>query len=118
MKKKTIILFLCLPALFLLLLIYGSLWSGKNLAEHSFNDISPKGYYRVEFWDASRLSFSTWSMEVPVFIRVYDNRRGNLLKETEILDIHSDAQIFWPSQDEKKILIGVSAEFPAEPEPE
>jgi hypothetical protein len=100
------------------LLICASWWSGKHLATLNYEDISPKGYYRLENWGSSSFSFQSWDKEVPAFVRLYDNRSGRLMGESDILDLHGDGEIFWPIDVVPAVRVGGGVSFPAEPESE
>jgi hypothetical protein len=100
------------------LLICASWWSGKHLGTLDYERTSPKGYYRVESWSASRWSFQSWDMDDPAFVRLYDNRSGKLIGESDILDLSGDGKISWPIDIVPTVAVGSRISFPVEPEPE
>jgi hypothetical protein len=69
-------------------------------------------------WSASRWSFQSWDGEDPAFVRLYDNRSGKLMGESDILDLHGDGEIFWPIDIVPAVRVGSRISFPSEPEPE
>jgi hypothetical protein len=116
--KHPVLTFIAKLVAVIALLICASWWSGKHLATFGYKDISPKGYYRLELWEASSWSFQSWDKEVPAFVRLYDNRSGKLMGESDILEMIGNGEIFWPVDTVPTVGVGNQISFPAEPEPE
>lgn len=91
----------------------------KMYAELDSQEISPKGYYRLDFytpflWPASDTFLK---MSSPGFVRFYDNRTGKLLGESDIVELGGNGYVTWPGDDWGNVRIGMYISFPAKPEP-
>lgn len=81
-------------------------------------EVSPKGYYRLEYLKPGPPYFFSMTKQYPRFVRLYDNRTGALLGESDIVDMNGNGEIFWTSKDSPRIRVGMDIEFSAKPEPE
>lgn len=81
-------------------------------------NISPKGYYRLEYLKPGFPYLLSITKQIPMIVRLYDNRSGKLLGESDIVDMNGNGEIFWASTDDPNIQIGMDIVFPASPEPE
>jgi hypothetical protein len=90
----------------------------RVFATSEYASISPKGYYRIEYWKPGFPYLFSLTKDIARFVRLYDNRTGKLIGETEIVDLSSNGQIFWPSKYTPYIIVGVDIQFPVTPEPD
>ena len=121
-------LFLCvLVGLCFAMFLY--FWAEKGLATRRGEVVSPQKWYRVEFYSPCYLSTNNLLMEIPTFIKLYDNRTNRLLYESDIVNERyidqnniSERQgaLLWPDKNDKapKLRAGIGIEFPLQPEPE
>lgn len=95
--------------------IYGpSIFAAKD-----YEAISPKGYYRLEYLRPGFPYLFSMTKQYPRFVRLYDNRAGKLLGESDIVDMNGgNGEIFWTSKDDPNIRVGMDVTFPASPEPD
>jgi len=80
-------------------------WSSTCLpvAQHG---ISPKGWYSVQtcFWD--------WDYEAYYgYFKLYDNRTGKLIAESDFGTVMGNSRIFWPSKSKQRFHVGVGGGF-------
>jgi hypothetical protein len=96
--------------------IYIAICGPKSFAKSDFTVISPKGHYRLEFLAPGFLYVFGLTKEMPEFVRLYDNRTGKMLAESDIVDLSNNGEILWPSKLTPYIHVGGSVEFFVAPE--
>ena len=116
-KKAWKIFLYALAGLCCLVLFF--IWAQKGLGTKRGAYISPKGWYRVEFYTPFALSSAYWAMATPTFIKVYDQRTNKRLYESDIVDTGGDGVIFWPDNNDKtpNLSVGMNISIPLPPEP-
>jgi hypothetical protein len=108
------LLFVLLAAVCTWVTIYGP----TVFAVKEDEDISPKGYYRLEYMIPGFPYLFSMTTSMPRFVRLYDNRSGELLGESEIVELSGNGRIFWPSKYSSRIRVGVDVQFFVPPEPD
>jgi hypothetical protein len=117
MKNRRAVRWL-LPGLFVIAVAYVLICGSHVFANKVDQDVSPKGYYRLEYLKPGFPFLLRITKQMPRIIRLYDNRSGKLLGESDIVDLNGNGEIFWASKDNPNIRIGMDVAFPASPEPE
>lgn len=95
--------------------IYGS----RIFAIHKGTYISPDGHYRLEYLRPGPPYLFSMTKQYPRFVRLYDNRTGRLLSESDIVDMNGgNGEIYWPTKEMPTIRVGMEIEFPVSLEAE
>lgn len=97
---------------------YVSIYGPKVFATKLEDDVSPKGYYRLEYLKPGFPYLFSLKKQIPMIVRLYDNRSGELLSESDIIDFNGNGEVFWPSKYSPLIRVGMDIEFPVPPEPD
>jgi hypothetical protein len=115
--KKTRIVGLSMGLLSLMAMAWFSIYGPTVFGKPAGTYVSPKGFYRLEYVIPGPPYMFSLSKQSPRFIRLYDNRTGKLLSQSDIIDTNGgNGRIRWPSKEVPAILVGMDVEFAAAPE--
>jgi hypothetical protein len=81
-----------------------SIWvvfSPKAYATFSYQRVSPDQRFRLEVWRA----FYFTSID-HVFVMLYDNKTGDFLGESDVVDLMGSGQIFWILDEDPYVRVG------------
>lgn len=79
----------------LALFLIGVAWYAVT-PQHKGHSISPRHFYRLDFYDASPLQrLMHLEMKIPSFVRLYRIQPETLLGESDVVDLWINGQIYW-----------------------
>lgn len=100
-----------------LFLAYGLVYFPYHTDNVGYEKVSPKGLYKVQVMIPSAWGFYYRNkMQDPGFARLYNNKTGKLMGESQIYEMSGNGQITWPDKYDKEVRVGIDIQFSAQPE--
>lgn len=101
----------------LVVLVLGCVFLPKY-SDHALTEsVSPKGQYRIVTIRPNIFGFYHYNDKAsPAFVRLFNNKTGELLGESDIVDILGNGRVSWSEHDAEYIMVGDSIKFLAKPE--
>ena len=97
---------------------YISIYGPRVFATKEYMKISPKGYYRLEYLKPGFPYLYSFTKDMPMIVRLYNNRTGELLGESDIVELSGNGEVFWTLKNAPRIRVGMDIVFPVTPEPD
>ena len=99
--------------------VFVSTYGPSVFATKTHEEVSPLGYYRLGYFRPGFPYMFSLTKQAPRFVRLYDNRTGEELGESKIVEMNGGlGEVFWASKDDPNIRVGMNIVFPASPEVE
>lgn len=99
LDKNKIIFLILLIHIFLNIELYGDSYSKIGSKKMNYEIISPKGRYRVEFYEINQfINFITTHDRYAEYSRVYDNKINSLIYESQVYDGFDCGYLSFPDE--------------------